>query len=332
MKTLHLSIIAVSLVGLFLIQFKTTQADGTDDISIQNIQVLPTVVKIGNVFTVNATLLNNSSNTVSVWHGVCEAPFSVTFDNHVHVSENNLNCTTNLILQKLDPGEKITATSPYIDLVYKAVESGNSSATVTFSYHRFDPITQSDIEKSISKSFSFAIHDNKSTILNYGRHPVVNQIDSPLKQFQSGITASKVVCNQGFQLILKREDGSPVCVKLDTAKKLLAHGWGTIAVSSIDDTGKQEKNGTLSGDVVLAGGPSSLVGPKANYEVDVYATDGVTIVGKTLTDANAHYSIQLPPGNYIIYASDYPTKQTHTVSVFSGKDTILNIVYGKGYK
>lgn len=93
-----------------------------------------------------------------------------------------------------------------------------------------------------------------------------------------------------------------------------------------------QNNGTLSGDVVLAGGPSNLVGPKANYEVDVYATDGVTIVGKTLSDANAHYSIQLPAGNYIIYAPDYPTKQTHLVSVFSDKNTILNIVYGTGYK
>jgi hypothetical protein len=95
-------------------------------------------------------------------------------------------------------------------------------------------------------------------------------------------------------------------------------------------TAMSQNNGTLSGVVVLAGGPSS--GPNGNYEVDVYATDGVTIVAKTLSDANAHYSIQLPAGNYIIYAPDYPTKQTHLVSVFSGKNTILNIVYGSGYK
>jgi len=95
---------------------------------------------------------------------------------------------------------------------------------------------------------------------------------------------------------------------------------------------KEENNGILSGNVTLAGGPPTLVGPKVNYEVDVYATDGVTIIGKTLTDTNGYYSIQLPAGNYTIYAPDYPTKQTHRVTVFSNKNTILNLVYGTGYK
>lgn len=49
---------------------------------------------------------------------------------------------------------------------------------------------------------------------------------SPLEQFKSGIQASKVVCDQGFQLIFKRDDTSPACVKLDTAQKLFERGWG----------------------------------------------------------------------------------------------------------
>ena len=93
----------------------------------------------------------------------------------------------------------------------------------------------------------------------------------------------------------------------------------------------KQNDGTLSGDVILAGGPLGI-GTQKNYEVDVYATDGVTIVAKTLIDDNAHYSIQLPAGNYIIYAPDYPTKHTYLVSVFSNKNTIFNISYGSGYK
>lgn len=55
----------------------------------------------------------------------------------------------------------------------------------------------------------------------------VNQltIPSPLKQFKSGIVASQVVCNQGYQLILKREDQSPACVKPDTASILVEREW-----------------------------------------------------------------------------------------------------------
>lgn len=92
-----------------------------------------------------------------------------------------------------------------------------------------------------------------------------------------------------------------------------------------------QSNGILSGNVFRGGGPK-LDNPAANYEVDVYAIDGITLVGKTFSDANAHYSVHLPAGNYTIYVPDYPDKQTHLVPVFSGKNTIFNIVYGTGYR
>lgn len=144
----------------------------------------------------------------------------------------------------------------------------------------------------------------------------------PFKQIQLGIPKDDVECNKGLQLVMQ-QDGFPVCVKPATAQKLIERGWGVSSITSIHD-------GTLSGNVVRAGGPRS--GPQANYEVDVYASDGITIVGKTLSDTQGNYSISLPAGNYTIYASDYPTKQTHHVSVISGKNTILNISYGTGYK
>lgn len=95
--------------------------------------------------------------------------------------------------------------------------------------------------------------------------------------------------------------------------------------------GTRETNfGTLSGEVVLAGGPSS--GPKANYEVDVYATDGTTVAGKAFSDSNARYSVQIPAGNYMIYVQDYPQPIPHPVSISPGKTTIFNIAYGSHYK
>lgn len=49
---------------------------------------------------------------------------------------------------------------------------------------------------------------------------------SPLKQFESGVAASNVVCNQGFKLIFKEKDDSPTCAKPDTANILIERGWG----------------------------------------------------------------------------------------------------------
>ena len=135
-------------------------------------------------------------------------------------------------------------------------------------------------------------------------------------------------CKLGFELVIKSKDNSPACVMSDTAKKLISRGWGTFTASSIDRIDNREKNGTLSGVVsaYVYGGPIGTLSPNrsVHYEIDVYATDGVTIVGKTLSDDNAYYSVQLPAGNYIIYTYNN-TKQTHLVSVSSDKNTIFNI-------
>jgi len=49
--------------------------------------------------------------------------------------------------------------------------------------------------------------------------------EPPLKQFKSGIAAKNITCNQNLELIFKSENGSPACVKPDTATKLIERGW-----------------------------------------------------------------------------------------------------------
>ena len=67
---------------------------------------------------------------------------------------------------------------------------------------------------------------NGNITRNYGPNSLtVIKIDSPLKQFRSGIAANDVTCWQGFQLIFKAEDGSPACVTHDTAQNLLKYEW-----------------------------------------------------------------------------------------------------------
>lgn len=51
---------------------------------------------------------------------------------------------------------------------------------------------------------------------------------TPLQQAKNGIDVNNIQCFQGlpkFQLITKAEDGSPACVKPDTAQILLERGW-----------------------------------------------------------------------------------------------------------
>ena len=307
---------------------KPAHADNENGITVQNIQTLPTAIIIGQTFKINATLINNSPNPIFIEHGSCGSPFSVTFDNHVVVRTNNVTCTLELIEQRLDPGTKITSTSPYLDLTYVAAENGTVNATVSFPYNFWNQTSQSNTKENITKPFSFTIYpktrvptltpsgnqalidvalsipglqkwsndwqfvsmgfmtaknqpgnwqyatvnlkaSSSSSLIpcdnnnedwsamvvidrttmkviqatyptleahncNYttGGGPAsyggtIPQIDTPLKQFKSGIAANNVKCKQDLHLVIKSEDNSPACVKLDAAYMLIKKRWAT---------------------------------------------------------------------------------------------------------
>ncbi|MDE1766798.1 MAG: hypothetical protein KGI27_11085 [Thaumarchaeota archaeon] len=56
----------------------------------------------------------------------------------------------------------------------------------------------------------------------------------PLQQFKSGIKAEDVKCSDGFTLVIKAEDGSPACVRPDTAHILAERGWTKSAINDAE--------------------------------------------------------------------------------------------------
>lgn len=65
-----------------------------------------------------------------------------------------------------------------------------------------------------------------------GCHPNIPQsqnnnvtVLSPLKQFKSGISANNVICKKDLRLVIKTSDGTPACVKSQTAQTLIERGW-----------------------------------------------------------------------------------------------------------
>lgn len=56
----------------------------------------------------------------------------------------------------------------------------------------------------------------------------IEPIDTPLKQFKSGIPLNEIQCKKDLELIIKSKDGSPACVKPPTAEKLIKRGWARI--------------------------------------------------------------------------------------------------------
>ncbi len=49
--------------------------------------------------------------------------------------------------------------------------------------------------------------------------------NSPKQQIANGVLPKDVICKEGLELIFKSTDGTPACVKPETAKKLIERGW-----------------------------------------------------------------------------------------------------------
>ena len=47
----------------------------------------------------------------------------------------------------------------------------------------------------------------------------------PLKQIRDGVDASKVTCTEGLELVLKKSNGLPACLKPSSVEKLIERGW-----------------------------------------------------------------------------------------------------------
>jgi hypothetical protein len=57
---------------------------------------------------------------------------------------------------------------------------------------------------------------------------------APLKQFKAGTNTKSTNCNPGLELVVKAEDGSPACVRSQSAQRLMEKGWAREIVATPD--------------------------------------------------------------------------------------------------
>ena len=120
---------------------------------------------------------------------------------------------------------------------------------------------------------------------NYTKTNASQIILAPLKQIKSGISVANIQCGTDLVLVIKIEDGSPACVKSDTATKLFARGWAqsyTQSTSSSDQTSNQivtlaQNNQEIS----LKKGERFLLKLGNNYNWNIDITDQ-TIVSRVI--------------------------------------------------
>lgn len=240
-KNKTIAIVAILIMTISSVtSFQPAHATSAANIEITNLQVSPSLVRVGDEFAINATLVNNSTDTITVHNG-CGGVFVTSFDNHATVGLKKV-CNWMAVQIILQPGESIPVTSLASNLAYNASSVGNVNANVTVTYSSGNQsLTASDTSSTVSKSFLFTIYENNQT----NSKPVT--IPSPLEQLRSGIAASNIQCRQDLELIFKATDDSPACVKPDTATKLVTWGWArsdnaqstpTIKTVTLDDNDK----------------------------------------------------------------------------------------------
>ena len=90
----------------------------------------------------------------------------------------------------------------------------------------------------------------------------ISYIPPPLKQIASGISPENVTCTEGLELIMKKSNGIPACVKASSVSKLIERGWG---VHILPDYVKDENNNSE----MLSGGTFGILTEDVNYSDDI---------------------------------------------------------------
>lgn len=111
-------------------------------------------------------------------------------------------CDTTIVMAQLNSTESNQTMSQNATTLTMAQNSTNSST-----------IMSTKTNETLGVNETVAITKNKTVI------------DPPLRQLKNGVSINDIKCIDGMQLILKKEDGSPACVKPEDATTLTERGW-----------------------------------------------------------------------------------------------------------
>ena len=152
-------------------------------------------------------------------------------------------------------------------------------------------------------------------------------IYSPLKQFKSGIAAEDVKCSTDYTLVIKSEDGSPVCVKDINIGKFVRQGWwawnGKVGDTVVNTPDKRNFDNKSCG---ISETMSSIIGTNG-FVKDTLPYDGITYSGVNLTGTvgtGIQFAIMPNSTAQIVFAYDF-NPYPGTICKVTSKDVIAAI-------
>jgi hypothetical protein len=130
-------------------------------VKLENIITVPNQVRIGDIFEVNATVVNTLPLNVTIIAGNCNSDFSTNFYNNIEeiiVPQ----CMNRVLPTILEPGDKVTVQeSSGAGKQYKAIAEGKANGTAILSYSiEVKPegfLETTSLKGQVVKPFSFII-------------------------------------------------------------------------------------------------------------------------------------------------------------------------------
>lgn len=215
MKTLHYSIIVISLIGIsFFVSEDAYGCLGTCP------PITPPPHYASPPITVHTNLENYSTGN------------NIVITGHVF----NQTKDTPLMVKIFDPMRQLQ-----FDKNVSVSSDGNYTWTLsTVDFWSFDASGNYTVLSQYGQVYAITSFNLNSTLTQY------LYAQSPLWQFHNGMPAEDVHCHAGLSLIIRKENFAPACTNPITATKLILSGWalGTPPIkrfiSSIDINGLQQ--------------------------------------------------------------------------------------------
>lgn len=168
-----ISLILVIAAALSSRTIAVTQSDSIKTVHIRGVKLLhvhtvPSKVAVGNTFSLQGIVLNNSTATITFANGTCTFPLGITFNGNVMTEPQTATAgSCNAQQVTLKPGEQSTFLSPnHSSTSYRATAPRMTNATMTFKYGYETTTGKSPISDSISRVYTFNIQPGTQTTTN----------------------------------------------------------------------------------------------------------------------------------------------------------------------
>lgn len=154
---LLIGVIIAAVILSLTIQPTSTNAQyqplDKNSILISNLTTVPSTVQVGDEFEINATIHNNSTESIVYRGDVCNgSPLDIDFDKKVQL-ESVVTCRA-ISFEDLAPTQNVTVSGPDNGIIAIALQEGMTAANVTFHYTIGEDLEQ---QKNVSQSFTFNI-------------------------------------------------------------------------------------------------------------------------------------------------------------------------------